>query len=280
MMTSPPIVLTTDFGLADPYVGVMKGVIVRINPNAALIDLTHLVQPQNVRQGAFLLGTSHRYFPQGSIHIAVVDPGVGTDRRPLLLETPTSRFVAPDNGLLSCIVAEYLDDAPELPSRVAVPPEITVYHVTNPGYWLQPLSRTFHGRDVFAPVAAHLSLGVPPHELGVPVDDMAWLPIPQPSVDTNNLSGEVVYADHFGNLITNIPGEALANRQDTEIHLGGRTIHGLSITFHDENAEAGGSEAPIALVGSLGYLEIAVPDGNAAAALSAGPGEPVSVRHK
>ena len=184
MTASPPIVLTTDFGIADPYVGLMKGVILRINPNAALIDLTHLVQPQNVRQGAFLLGNSHRFFPQGSIHVAVVDPGVGTDRRALLLETPTSRFLAPDNGLLSCIVGEYLDKAPELPGRVTVPPDVSAYHLTNPGYWLQPLSRTFHGRDVFAPVAAHLSLGVLPHELGVPVNDMVWLPIPQPSGDS------------------------------------------------------------------------------------------------
>ena len=278
MMASPPIVLTTDFGLADPYVGVMKGVVLRINPDAALIDLTHLVQPQNVRQGAFLLGNSHRFFPQGSIHVAVVDPGVGTDRRPLLLETPTARFVAPDNGLLSCVVSEHLDDPPELPGQVTVPPDVSVYHLTNPHYWLQPLSRTFHGRDVFAPVAAHLSLGVPPEELGVPVNDMVWLPIARPSADGNHLSGEVVYADHFGNLITNIPGEQLADNPNVDVHVTGRTIHGLSRTFHDEHTDAGGGEALIALVGSLGYLEIAVPDGSAAAALSVGPGEPVSVR--
>ena len=277
MMASPPIVLTTDFGLADPYVGVMKGVILRINPNAALIDLTHLVQPQNVRQGAFLLGNSHRFFPHGSIHVAVVDPGVGTDRRAILLETPTSRFLAPDNGLLSCVVAKSLDDPPVLPGRLTLPPEITAYHLTNSGYWLQPLSRTFHGRDVFAPVAAHLSLNVPPGELGVPINDIVWSPIPHPSGDGNNLSGEVVHADHFGNLVTNIPGEALADSPKVDVQIAGRTIHGLSRTFHDGGAETGGGEALIALVGSLGYLEIAVPDGNAAAELGATPGEPVSV---
>ncbi len=276
MMAFPPIVLTTDFGLADPYVGVMKGVILRINPNAALIDLTHLVQPQNVRQGAFLLGNSHRFFPQGSIHVAVVDPGVGTDRRALLLETPTARFVAPDNGLLSCVVGEYLDGAPELPGRVTAPPHVSVYHLTNPDYWLQPLSRTFHGRDVFAPVAAHISRGVPPDELGVRANDIAWLPIPRPLADGNMLSGEVVYADHFGNLVTNITGEELGDSPNVDVQVAGRTIHGLSRTFHDGPGHSSGPADLIALVGSLGYLEIAVPDGNAAAVLGVGAGEQVS----
>ena len=276
-MPSPPIVLTTDFGLSDPYVGVMKGVVLRINPNAPLIDLTHLIQPQNVRHGSFLLGTSHGFFPQGSIHVAVVDPGVGTARRPLLLETPTARFVAPDNGLLSFVVAEHLDAPPELPGRITVPLGLSAYHLTNSDYWLQPLSHTFHGRDVFAPVAAHLSLDVPPSSMGSPANDMVWLPIQQPIAVGNSLSGEVVYADHFGNLVTNVPGDLLMDNGKVEVQIAERTIYGLSETFHGGHADTNDTTNLIALVGSLGYLEIAVPDGNAAAALGAGPGAAVSV---
>ena len=277
-MASPPIVLTTDFGLADPYAGVMKGVILGIAPGAVIIDLTHHVQPQNVRQGAFILGTSHGYFPAGTIHAAVVDPGVGTERRALLLETPAAKFVAPDNGLLSRVLDAFLETPPAGPGRVILPPNAAAYHLTNPEYWLHPLSRTFHGRDVFAPVAAHLSLGVPPEDLGRRVHEMAWLPLPQPERREGAIAGEVIYADHFGNLVTNIPGSILDGATGVAVEISGREIRGLSRTFHD--AGTGEGRPLIALVGSLGYLEIAAPDASAAALLGVGEGERVLVRRR
>ncbi|MCS5656835.1 MAG: SAM-dependent chlorinase/fluorinase, partial [Dehalococcoidia bacterium] len=158
-MAPPPVVLTTDFGLSDPYAGVMKGVVLSINPAATLIDLTHDIQPQNIRQGSFVLSASRRFFPPGSIHVAVVDPGVGTDRMAVLLVTPKASFLAPDNGLLSGVLKEYLVTPPPDSSRVPLPSSLTAYQLTNSEYWLHPVSNTFHGRDIFSPVAAHLSMG-------------------------------------------------------------------------------------------------------------------------
>lgn len=274
-METSTIVLTTDFGLADPFVGVMKGVIAKVNPRASVIDLTHQIQPQNVRQAAFVLGTSYRFFPDGSIHVAVVDPGVGTGRRALLLLTPTARFLAPDNGLLSYVVGDYLDEPPEQPGRVLLPPELAAYHLTNSDYWLHPVSQTFHGRDIFAPVAAHLSLGVPPNGLGQPVPDLAWLPTPQPVRQGNALQGEVIYTDHFGNLVTNIPVRELGDPDGTIVEIKGCQIHGLSRTFQAPDSRS--DEGLLALDGSLGYLEVAVRNGSAADVLGAVEGEPVRV---
>ena len=274
-MGTPPIILTTDFGLADPYAGVMKGVILKINPSATVIDLTHHIQPQNVQQAAFLLGTNHSFFPAGSIHVAVVDPGVGTSRRAVLLVTPTARFLSPDNGLLSHVLAGYIADPQEQPGRVPLPPGCAAYHLTNDKYWLHPLSHTFHGRDVFAPVSAHLSLGIPPGDFGPPVQDLVWLPFPQPTRHAGTLEGEVVYVDHFGNLITNIQVQQLGSGGGVSVEIKGRQIHGLSLTFNSPDRPDG--ECLRALAGSLGYLEIAFPNGSAAQALDAGPGEAVRV---
>ena len=275
MKPPPSIVLTTDFGLADPYVGVMKGVILGISPQARIIDLTHQVQPQDLRQAAFILGTSHRFFPIDTIHVVVVDPGVGTDRKAVLLVTPRAKFLAPDNGVLSYVLPEHLDDAPAVPGVVPVPSDCTAFQLTNPQYWLDPVSNTFHGRDVFAPVAAHLSLGVTAAAVGAPLVELVWLPRPRPRRDGAHVIGEVVYADHFGNLITSIPGEMLGKPDSITVRISGRRIAGLSDTFHDR--ESFGSEELVALVGSNGYLEIAVPNGSAAETLHAGPGEPVRV---
>jgi S-adenosylmethionine hydrolase len=271
MDTTPPIVLTTDFGASDSYVGVMKGVILRINPQAHLLDLTHPIQPQNVAQAAFMLGVSWRYFPQGSIHLCVVDPGVGTDRRPLLLETPDASFVAPDNGLLSYVLRDYLAELPPGPGRVTVPPELAAYELTNSDCWLQPLSNTFHGRDLFAPVAAHRSLGVAPKDLGQRVSEVVWLPAPQPESSGREIRGQVVYIDHFGNLVTNIAAGQIPERSPVRVEIKGRQIDRLSRTFADHEPE----ETLIALVGSYGYLEVAVPNGNASQTLGVGVGEPV-----
>ena len=273
-MNGPPLVFTTDFGLADAYAGVMKGVALSINPGLRLIDLTHQIAPQNVAQGAFVLGSSYRYFPADAIHVAVVDPGVGTDRRPVLLLTPHGSFVAPDNGLLSRVLAEYLPDPPAAPGLAPLPPAVSAFHLDNPDYWRHPVSATFHGRDIFAPVAAHRSLGVAPETLGRPIDELVWQPAPQPRADSETVRGEIVYCDVYGNLISNIAAHLVENRRIGEIRIRGRVISRLSRTFLDPDAAPG---QPAALIGSHGYLEIAVPNGNAAAILPAAPGEPLTV---
>ncbi len=275
-MSGPLLVFTTDFGLADSYAGVMKGVALGINPNARLVDLTHQIAPQNVAQGAFVLGISYRYFPSNAIHVAVVDPGVGTGRRPVLLQTPHGSFVAPDNGLLSRVLSEYLPKPPDRPGMAEVPPTVRAFHLTNPDYWLHPVSHTFHGRDVFTPVAAHLSLGVAPESLGGQIGELAWLPLPQPRITAEGVGGEIIYCDVYGNLISSIPASLLEGREIGGVRIRGRVIHRLSRTFLDN---LGGSPTPdlVALFGSHGYLEVAVPNGSAAATLSARPGEPVTV---
>ncbi len=275
-MSRPLIVFTTDFGLADTYVGVMKGVALGINPDLRLLDLTHQILPQNVFQGAFALGVSYRYFPPDTIHVAVVDPGVGTNRRPVLLQTPQGSFVAPDNGLLSRVAGEYLPRHPSCAGTVELPPTLRAIHLTNPDFWRHPVSSTFHGRDIFTPAAAHLSLGVAPEALGEPTGELAWLPFPAPRVTPEGLRGEIIYCDGYGNLISSIPKTSMEGRKLGEVRIRGRSLRHLSSTFLD----AGESGSPLelaALFGSHGYLEIAVPNGNAARVLSAGPGEPVTV---
>lgn len=274
-----PIVLTTDFGLIDSYVGVMKGVILGINPRARIIDLTHQIQPQNILQASFTLATSYRFFSKEAIHAVVVDPGVGTARRAVLLLTPHGRFVAPDNGVLSGVLADYLEEASPEPGNIPVPDALTAYILTNPKYWLEPVSNTFHGRDVFAPVAAHLSLGVPPKDFGDRTREIAWLPASQPVRHGNIIDGEIIIVDHFGNLVSNIPAYMLADGTAFHVAIKGRQISGLSQTFHDavEPGAPPTSNQLVALVGSNGFLEVAYPNGSAAALLGVGVGEPVRV---
>ena len=280
-MAAPPIVLATDFGLIDAYVGMMRGTILDISPGATVIDLTHGIGAQDIRHGAFVLADSFRHFPDGSIFVAVVDPGVGTARDAILVETPHARFLAPDNGLLTLVCRQYdagFGDAAHAGSG-PVPDGCRAWRLTNPAYWKHPVSATFHGRDVFAPVAAHLSRGVPPEELGEPVNRVAALGLPIPRVAGNTVSGEVVYVDAFGNLITDITAGILADLGATVgdpavyISVDGHTIVGLSRTFHDPT-DAGLR----ALLGSHGRLEIVVVDGSAAATLGIGAGAAVVVR--
>ena len=286
-MAAPLIVLATDFGLADAYVGMMRGTILGINPGVTVIDLTHGIGAQDIRHGAVVLADSFRHFPDGSIFVAVVDPGVGTARDAILLETPHARFLAPDNGLLTLVCRQYdagfgdyagFGDAAHAGSA-PVPDGCRAWRLTNPVYWKHPVSATFHGRDVFAPVAAHLSRGVPPVELGEPVNRVAELGLPIPRVEGNAVSGTVVYVDAFGNLVTDITADILADLGAAAgdpavfISIVGHTIAGLSRTFHDP-AGAGLR----ALVGSHGRLEVVVVDGSAAEALGVGAGERVGVR--
>jgi S-adenosylmethionine hydrolase len=274
-MTSPLVVFTTDFGLSDPYAGVIKGVALSINPDLRLIDLTHQISPQNVAQGSFLLGLNHRYFPEDAIHVAVVDPGVGTDRRPVLLSTPRGRFVAPDNGLLTGVISGYLESEPKVAGLVDLPAGLTAVHLTNPAYWRHPVSHTFHGRDIFTPVAAHLSLGVAVEDLGEPIDSLFYLPMAKPTNHAGTITGQVIYQDTYGNLVTNIPAETLPPADSIEVRIKGWSIVGLSRTFNDDTYA--NDSGLIALTASHGYLEVALANGSAADLLSAGEGEVVQV---
>ena len=273
-MDSQLLVFTTDFGLADSYVGVMKGVASGINPQARFIDLTHGIGPQDIAQGAFVLGVNYRHSPQYAIHVVVVDPDVGTSRWPVLVSTPHGQFIGPDNGVLSRVLSDYLDDPPEPAGSVVLPPGVSAVRLTNEAYWNHPVSDTFHGRDVFAPVAAHLSLGVPATELGVPIDRVVWLPMLKAVVQSDGINGQVIYQDGFGNLVSNIPADLLSGRSGVQVKVGGQTIDGLSRTFAD--GDPASPQSLIALSGSHGYLEVAVPRGNAAAVLGVEAGEPIT----
>ena len=266
------ITLLTDFGTADGYVAAVKGVILGISPNASLVDLTHEVGPQDVAGAAFLLAQAAPYFPEGAIHLAVVDPGVGTDRRPLLLVTPSGVFVGPDNGIFThCLghVAPPSGVPVGRPYDAPAPPGVRAFRLTNGAYWRHPVSSTFHARDVFGPVAAHLSLGVRPEELGVGLSTIKCLALPTLTRDGNLIRGCVVHVDRFGNLITNIPGDELREGA-VAVSIAGHRIDGLSETY-------AAAEGLLAVIGSASLLEVAVRDGSAASLLGVGVGEPVAV---
>jgi S-adenosylmethionine hydrolase len=265
------VTLTTDFGLKDGYVAAMKGVIYSINPEATLVDLCHEIQPRNIRQAAFLLSTVYRYFPLYTVHLVVVDPGVGTDRRAIILKTPRAYFVAPDNGVLTYITSAY--NSPPIPEsgRVKVGPELKAYVITRSEYWHKPVSHTFHGRDIFAPVAARLSLGMPPSGLGDEIDSVTAFALPHPVLKGGALIGHILHIDSFGNLITDIEEKALPSKgQSVTIEISGSLIRGLAETY-------AGGDGPIALFGSSGYLEISVTNGNASDYFKARVGDPVKM---
>ncbi|MBI2936435.1 MAG: SAM-dependent chlorinase/fluorinase [Chloroflexi bacterium] len=268
------ITLLTDFG-SDAYAGAVKGAILSINPSATLVDLTHQVPPQDVHAGAFLLRWASATFPKGTLHLAVVDPGVGTARRPLLLITPDAAYIGPDNGLFTYAlppVDPVGDTEPGFLQPVPRPvlEGTAAYVLNNPRYWRQPVSPTFHGRDLFGPVAAHLSLGVPPHDLGEPTDTVTSLYVPKPRRTKDALEGVVLHVDSFGNLVTNISAGQVAGKR-VEVGVAGRTIRGLTETYGD-------GSGLLAVVGSHGLLEVAVRNGNAARELRIGRGEPVRLR--
>lgn len=269
-----PIVLLTDFGLEDTYVGVMKGVILQINPQATIVDLGHQVAPQNVAEGAFLLATSYRYFAAEAIFIAVVDPGVGTERRPIALRTPHGTFVGPDNGLFGMVLRDFGVEAPPSEGRLSLAnPAIQGVILENPRYLRPRISSTFHGRDVFAPVAAHLSLGIPLAAFGPPLSEILALPFPRPERRDGEILGHVVHVDRFGNLITDIPASELATITRPVIEVAGQQIREISRTYAEQ-------PGLIALVGSADQLEIALSGGSAAKALGVRLGDPVTVRNR
>jgi S-adenosyl-L-methionine hydrolase (adenosine-forming) len=265
------ITLTTDFGTRDEFVGVMKGVILDINPQAIIVDITHDIAPQNIEQGAFLFANAMQYFPANAIHVVVVDPGVGSARRPMAVQLGETFFVAPDNGVLSRTLAPHASAG--VTFHASLP--IRAIHLTNPTYFLRRVSATFHGRDIFAPVAAHLSLGVPLEELGEPIDD--WVKL---SACANaarfgeEIVGCVVHIDCFGNAITNIGEELLAgmDRARVVVRIGAHALRGIKPTY----AAAAPGEA-VALISSSWQIEIAVRDGNAAQTLGIRIGDEVVV---
>jgi len=253
------ITLTTDFGLRDSFVGTMKGVIAAINPQARVIDVTHGIPAQDVMAGALTLRHSIRYFPRGAIHVAVVDPGVGSARRPILIRCDATCLIGPDNGVLS------------LAAGVLKP--VQIVELSNPAYRLQPSSTTFHGRDIFAPAAAHLSLGVAPAAFGMKLDDFFKLALPEPVRRHDTLEGEIIYIDAFGNLFTNIEEHELTGWPGDRVEIAVGPVHISGISPHYAAAATGGY---VALVNSWGLLEIAVNKGNAQQSSGAAVGDKVT----
>lgn len=268
------ITLTTDFGLDDAYVAALKGVILSINPGANLVDISHSIRPQDVSQAAFVLGTVYEFFPQRTIHVVVVDPGVGTDRRAIILRTPSADFIAPDNGVLSYVL-QRSSAKPEnaTDTQVRLEPDLEAVAITRNQYWLSPVSATFHGRDIFAPVAAHLSLGLSPADFGEAITSLALLPLPRPyQAADGTLIGHILHIDNFGNLITDIKSSDLPPmEQEISIEIGDQIITGLSHTY-------GEGRGLLALIGSNDYLEVSLRDGTASIFLDAAVGNEIKIR--
>ncbi len=272
------VTVTTDFGTVDGYVGAMKGVMLNITPHIQLVDISQRIPPQDVRQAAYVLYTAYPFFPSRTVHLVVVDPGVGSARRAIALRTPAGMFVGPDNGVFSYIMAEQSVEA--------------LVELAEPQYQLADVSHTFHGRDIFAPAAAHLAAGVDIDELGPPVTDPITLPLPQLTLADERVRGQVLHTDHFGNVVTSIGrltrgpdaetltlspafrsgDERIMLKADSRVSIGGVEVIGIKRAYADV-----GRGQLLALVGSGGFLEVAVREGSAAERLSLRPGDPIVV---
>ncbi|RPI94785.1 MAG: hypothetical protein EHM40_05425 [Chloroflexi bacterium] len=259
------LTLTTDFGLRNGFAGVMKGVIYGIAPEAKIVDISHMIAPQDVLEGAYTLRRAAPFFPAGTVHVYVVDPGVGTQRRPLAARLDEHYFVGPDNGLLTPLIEEAERDQKA----------IEFIHLNNPKYWLPKVSRTFHGRDIFAPVGAHLANGISLNALGPLLRDPVRMELPHPEEVENGWIAHITLIDVFGNLATDLPASALRGRTDVRVRLRGAEVDGIT--------EAYGQKQPgelVALVDSEGYLETAVVNGSAAERLGAKVGDTVEVVYR
>ncbi len=324
----PVITITTDFGQYDGYVGTMKGVIYTLLPDAVVVDVSHEVSPQQIHEGAFILYRAYRYFPASAIHIAVVDPGVGSTRRPIALVTPHGTFVGPDNGIFTYVLkaeqmpmqhpdlvggpawaggmwsvapnwasedlpnghkepieAMGIEESREVEADEAGAEEVEVlpraYHLVNRDFWLGDVSRTFHGRDIFAPVAAHLASGAQPERMGEPIslDSLVMLPLSAPRVSGSGrgttVLGQVIHVDHFGNIISNLTDRLLVPLLDDStsapvVEIGGHHIFGLANSYSDVR-----EGQPVALIGSEGLLEVSIRNANAAHRMKVRIGDPV-----
>ncbi len=270
---SPIITLTTDFGLDDAYVAAMKGVMLTINSEAAFVDICHTIKPQHIAQGAFVLSTAYSFFPDRTVHLVVIDPGVGTERRAIILRTPRFDFVAPDNGVLSYVIQQSSTRPLKVKNnQVELEEGLQAVAIIRQEFWRNPVSPTFHGRDIFAPVAARLSLGMSPSEFGEVITSLAFLPVSEPQwTGKNTLAGRVLHVDSFGNLISNIRNKHLLNKSKLIIEVGGAKITGLSRTYAEK-------EGLLALPGSSGYLEIALKNGSAANTVGIGVDDEIKIR--
>ena len=256
-MPPPILTLTTDFGLSDHYVGSMKGVILGLCPHAQLVDISHQVSPYAIAEGAFLIAQAYRSFPRRTVHVVVVDPGVGSGRRPILMEAAGQYFVAPDNGVLAMIFARE---------------KHKVRQISNQRYFRQPVSQTFHGRDIFAPVAAHLASGVAPSRMGKIVTDYVRPPFERPrQTGARTWTGQVLKVDHFGNVITNF--HAVDFPALEQMTIGRAKARRLVRSY----AEARAGEL-VAIAGSSGYLEVSLNQGSAAKKVGCQSGEACHIR--
>jgi S-adenosyl-L-methionine hydrolase (adenosine-forming) len=259
-LANPIITLTTDYGTNDNLVGVLKGVILKINPDVTIVDITHAVTPFDLLDGALAITSAYPYFPPRTIHVVVVDPGVGTDRRPLLVSGQNQYFIAPDNGVLSGVYEAEQN--------------FIVRHLTSEHYFAQPLSRTFHGRDIFAPVAGWLSKNWQPASMGEEIEDFKRFAMPRPKETDGVLKGVVLRVDGFGNLITNMRADDLSpeslEKGELKLQVGSHPVTRLVPTF-----ASGKAGEPVAYMGSSGYVEIAVNKGSASKTMGIGRGTPV-----
>jgi S-adenosyl-L-methionine hydrolase (adenosine-forming) len=264
-VTHPIITLTTDYGTNDHLVGTVKGVILKINPDVTIVDITHHVTPFDMLEGALAIGSAYKCFAPRTIHVVVVDPGVGTERRPLLVSGDNQYFIAPDNGVLSLVYEREHN--------------VVVRHVTAEHYYLQPVSKTFHGRDIFAPVAAWLSKGWQTSSMGEEITDYKRFALPKPKEVDGAVKGVVMRIDSFGNLVTNFRAEDLpegaVEKGEIQFQVGSQPVTRMVDTFARGNA----GEA-VAYLGSSGYVEIAVNKGSAARTLGLGRGTPVVLGSK
>lgn len=251
------VTLLTDFGWSGPYVAAVKGVLLSINPNLHIVDISHTISPQNTDEAAFVLAQTYPYFPSGTIHVVVVDPGVGSDRTILAVKTSKGIFLAPDNGVLKYVFKNERDRE--------------VFLVTESDYFRSAVSHTFHGRDVFAPVAAHLSLGVTADQLGPKTMDYQIGQIPEPAVRQHKIIGQILYFDSFGNAITNIAANMIKQTIE-EIKIGAIVLGGIKQTYCDAT-----TGETLALIGSHNHLEIAINQGNIQKALGLAIGDPVTL---
>jgi S-adenosylmethionine hydrolase len=254
--------ITTDFGITNGFVGVMKGVIYGIAPDVKIVDISQLISAQNVLEGAYAMWRAVPFFPPESVHVGVVDPGVGTTRRPIGARLGDQLFIAPDNGLLTPLILDAERDGKRM----------EFVHLDTPKYWLPKVSNTFHGRDIFAPTGAHLAAGVPLSELGTPITDPIRLDLPRPEKTENGWMAHVTIIDIFGNLTTDLPAEALDGRRDVLIRIRNHEVEGIIDSYgHREIGDL------VAVVDSEYYVEIAVVNGSAQKKLGAKIGDVVEV---